>query len=294
MQVYGKIHFVDKKERLFSIVVGGNLQYFHLTNKNMRDFKNYLYKKPYVFFEASEEYSIHSNIKCQEVDHFIKVILPSRHKVDVYYDLHVIQDGVKSLINQEHNRLFLDLEFSLVSPGRYSVSEIVQYGMVLEDKDGNIIMEDASLVRPMYNNSLNKHTLSFLSRDISDFDNACSYIEFYQLLEKIIEEYNPKIYAWGRNDGLSLEKSFKLNHLHPLDIKNRYINLMQIIKNYYNYKQEMGLFNTYKEMTNGEYEEQIHDALEDAMIEREIFHLFKHEINKPLDLHIDEEMFEEE
>ena len=161
MQVYGKIHYFDKKDRLFSIVVGGNLQYFHLTNKNMRDFKNYLFKKPYVFFEASEEYSIHSNIKCQEVDHFIKVILPNRHKVDVYYDLHVIQEGVKSLINQEHYRLFLDLEFSLVSPGRHTVSEIVQYGMVLEDSEGNMIFEDASLVRPMLNSSLNKMLMSF-------------------------------------------------------------------------------------------------------------------------------------
>ena len=52
----------------------------------------------------------------------------------------------------------------------------------------------------------------------------------------------------------------------------------------------MGLFNTYKEMTNGENEEQIHDALEDAMIEREIFHLFKKEINKehePYDIDFD-------
>ena len=83
-----------------------------------------------------------------------------------------------------------------------------------------------------------------------------------------------------------------------LTTQQSYINLMQIIKNYYNYKQEMGLFNTYKEMTNGENEEQIHDALEDAiekakedgLIAREIFHLFKKEINKehePYDVDFD-------
>ena len=44
MEIYGKVHYVDKKERLFSIIVKGTLQYFHLTNKNMKDFKSYLFK----------------------------------------------------------------------------------------------------------------------------------------------------------------------------------------------------------------------------------------------------------
>jgi len=33
-------------------------------------------------------------------------------------------------------------------------------------------------------------------------------------------------------------------------------------------------------MTNAEETSQIHDALEDALIEREIFYMFKEEINK--------------
>ncbi len=279
MLVYGKVHYIDKKERLMSVVVDGSIQYFHLTNKNIKDFKAYLAKKPYVYFEAVEEFENYSNIKCQDVDHFIKIVNPTNNEMEVYYDLQVIQNGVRDVVNQEHNRLFIDLEFSLVGMNRYAVSEIVQYGIVLEDKDGNIVFEDASLVKPMRANSLNRLTLQFLSRDISDFDNACPYIEFYQLLERLIEDYNPKIIAWGRNDWLSIERSFKLNHLHPLDVRNRYMNLMQVIKNYYNYKQEMGLFNTYKEMAKIDMQEQIHDALEDAMVEREIFHLFKNEIN---------------
>ena len=42
----------------------------------------------------------------------------------------------------------------------------------------------------------------------------------------------------------------------------------------------MGLFNTYQEMTNKDMEKQSHDALEDAIVERDIFHMFKEEINK--------------
>ena len=142
-----------------------------------------------------------------------------------------------------------------------------------------MLLEESSLVRPMNKKALNIKTLLFLSRTLEDFDSACEYIEFYQLLRNIIEQYDPKIYAWGQNDILALESSFKVNHLKPLDIRNRYINLMHVMKNYYNYKQEKGLFATYQEMTNTTKTDQIHDALEDTIIEREIFHLFKKEIN---------------
>jgi inhibitor of KinA sporulation pathway (predicted exonuclease) len=243
-------------------------------------FKAYLFKKPYVFMEVEDKYVIHNYHKCREINHFIKIVQPTRKGNEIYYDISVIQEGVKSLINKPHYRLFIDLEFSLMSPLSRGVSEIVQYGFILEDENGNMIMEDSALVKPLNKKSLNIKTLLFLSRSLEDFDNACEYIEFYQLLSNIIDKYDPKIYAWGQNDILALENSFKLNHLKPLDIRNRYINLMHVIKNYYSYKQEKGLFSTYQEMTHTEETSQIHDALEDALIEREIFYMFKQEINK--------------
>lgn len=280
MQVYGRVHQIDKSEKVISIVVGEELKYYHLSNKNMKDFKMYLVREPYVFFEVKDEYEIHADIKCQVIDYFIKILVPGKKRTIVYYDMHEIQNGVKQIINRPQYRMFLDLEFTMGGPKSYSIIEIIQYGFILEDEEGKIVMQDSSLIRPMYAGALNKRTLEFLSRKEEDFKDACGYIEFYQLLERIIKEYNPKIYAWGKNDCLSLEKSFKLNHLLPLDIRNRYINLMQIIKNYYNHKQEMGLFSTYSEMKKEECKEQIHDALEDAYYEREIFHMFKDDINK--------------
>lgn len=280
MKIYGKVHQILKRERIISIVINSRLEYFHMTNRFMKDFKLYLYKKPYVFMEVSEQYVVHNYHRCREIDHFEKIVLPTRRGNEVFYDISVIQEGVKTLINRPQNRLFIDLEFSLVSPLSKGVSEIVQYGLILEDENGNVIMEDASLVKPLNKKALNIKTLLFLSRSLEDFDNACEYIEFYQLLDSIIQKYDPKIFAWGQNDILALENSFKVNHLKPLDIRNRYINLMHVIKNFYSYKQEKGLFSTYQEMTNTEETSQIHDALEDALIEREIFNIFKQEINK--------------
>ena len=279
MKVYGKVHEVLRKERMISIVINSHLEYFHMTNRNMKDFRIYLFKKPYVFIEVNDTYEVHSYHKCREIDHFIKIVLPTRKGSEIYYDISVIQDGVKELINRPQNRLFLDLEFSMGSPLYRGGNEILQYGLVLEDEEGNVILEKSDLVQPFNPKALNVKTLLFLSRSLEDFDNACSYIEFYQLLENIIEQYDPKIIAWGTNDILALESSFKINKLKPLDIRNRYINLMHVMKNYYSYKQEKGLFTTYKEMSKTEETDQIHDALEDAVIERKIFHLFKDEIN---------------
>lgn len=279
MKVYGKVHEVLRKERMISIVINSHLEYFHMTNRNMKDFRIYLFKKPYVFIEVNDTYEVHSYHKCREIDHFIKIVLPTRKGSEIYYDISVIQDGVKELINRPQNRLFLDLEFSMGSPLYRGGNEILQYGLVLEDEQGNVILEKSDLVQPFNPKALNVKTLLFLSRSLEDFDNACSYIEFYQLLENIIEQYDPKIIAWGTNDILALESSFKINKLKPLDIRNRYINLMHVMKNYYSYKQEKGLFSTYKEMSKTEETDQIHDALEDAIVERKIFHLFKDEIN---------------
>jgi hypothetical protein len=39
MRVYGKIHQVLKRERIISIVINSKLEYFHMTNKYMKDFK---------------------------------------------------------------------------------------------------------------------------------------------------------------------------------------------------------------------------------------------------------------
>lgn len=279
MKVYGKVYSVNRKERLISMIINNRLMSFHMTNKNMRDFKTYLNKLPYVFLDVQDDKVKNNNKIFYEINYFIKIVVPRVTRSDVYYDLSMIKKGVKSLLNREQTRLFLDLEFTLPNSNHH-LPEIVQYGMVVEDENNNIIFEDSSLVKPNKKSSLNKRTLKFLSLNYKDFDNACPYIEFYQILERWINEHDVKIIAWGKNDILTLEKSFKINHLKPLDIRNRYMNLMQIMKNYYNNKQEMGLFNTYQTLTNTAEVEQSHNAFEDALMLRDIFHIFKHNINE--------------
>lgn len=281
MRLYGKVYNIIKKERIFSMIVNQKLCYFHMTNKNMRDFKAYLYQEPYVFVEVEEKRVKICQIMCYEVAHFIKILLPQRKKTHVFYDLDVIRKDIKALVNKKQYRMFLDLEFSLPTNIKKHTPEIVQYGLIVEDPDHQIIFQDFALVRPIKKSSLSQRTLKFLSLEYKDFKDASSYIAFYQLLQRWIRDYDIRIIAWGRNDILTLEQSFKINHLQPLDIRKRYLNLMQIMKNYYHYRQEMGLFHTYQELSSNIIESQAHNAFEDAFVAREIFHMFRNKINHP-------------
>lgn len=279
MKIYGRVTKINVKDRIIGVLAETQLVYIHMTNRVLKEFKPYLAKKPMVILEVSEEKVVVDNISCFNLEYFTKIMIPSGKYTKVYYDINDIKNNVKSLVNSLNYKMFLDLEFSWPIPYSHMPAEIVQYGYVIEDKDGNVIEKSSSLVRPLRNTSLNKGTLEFLHHEYSDFDNACPYIEFYQLLEQKIRDYDVKIIAWGRNDIIALEQSFKINHLHPLDVRNRYINLMQVMKNYYSFKKEMGLFATYQELTHGEDQEQAHDAMEDAMIAKEIFDIFKTNIN---------------
>ena len=216
---------------------------------------------------------------------FNRIVQPSYYNRTkdriVYYDMDSIKRGVKELVNEPHKRMFIDLEFTM--PAYYQTmphtQEIIQYGIIIEDETGNIIFEDSSLVSPSKPYNLNGRTLKFLSRKRSDFNNSVNYKYFYEVLKKCMEEFEPKVYVWGRSDILAIEQSFVINKVEPIEIRKHHINLMQVMKNYYNLKDEMGLFQTYQEMSNVQMESQIHDAFEDALLTREVFRLFKDKIN---------------
>lgn len=277
MKIYGKVLETFPKQRVVKVEGNKRIFYLYMSRKLFRDFGPYFVNEPYIFVNIKETRKKYGDFYCYEINHFNKIVESNKREKKVYYNIGTIRKGVKRLITRIKYKLFLDLEFSLPSYFKtmVHVPEIVQYGMVLEDEQGNIIFEDGSLVKPTKKYALNQRTLKFLSKTRADFEHACPYIEFYRLLEKFIKENDVKIIAWGRNDILTIEQSFKLNNLKPLDIKNRYINLMQVIKNYYNSKTDFGLFNTYQKLSGADFEVQQHDALEDALMTREIFRIFK-------------------
>lgn len=283
MLLNGKVTQVYEDDRVFVLHSEENDYFIHITIKELRIYKVYLDMLPNIILETDGEKEHYLNGKLtnmHELLAFKRISVGEGSKEKVYFDQDEIQTQVKEFINGLEYKMFLDLEFSWPVPYTHMPSEIVQYGYIIVDGNDKVIEKRSSLIKPLRKSALNKKTLQFLGRKEEDFTDACSYISFYQDLAKKIDKYNIKIIAWGKNDLIALEKSFRLNHLAPLDVKSRFINIMQVMKNYYQLRKEMGLFETYKKLTNSEYHEQTHDALEDAYLAKEIFMIFKENINK--------------
>ncbi|MGD9886733.1 MAG: exonuclease domain-containing protein [Bacilli bacterium] len=282
MELYGKVITTNAKDRIIKLQCSDRICFFHMTRRQLKDYGTYFYRNPYVFIVADATKKKYGNQLCYEVGYFRKIIKGTRTHKETYFNIDVIRQGLKQLIGNTKNKLFLDLEFSL--PSYYQtmmhIPEILQYGVVVEDENNNIVFQEGSLVKPLRKFAINNRTLKFLSKTNEQFEEAKSYIEFYQLLEKLIKDYDPKVIAWGKNDILTMEQSFRLNHLKPLEVRSRYINLMQVIKNYYNTNTDLGLFSTYQEMSKEVVEQQQHDAMEDALMARNIYHLFTKIIDK--------------
>lgn len=179
--------------------------------------------------------------------------------------------------------MFLDLEFTMPpfqytkeNYGKEFVPEIIQYGIYLENREGQFLDCDSSLVKPIDQKGLNSRTYNFLHIGPNQFRKAISYREFYNNLKYYMETYNPVIYVWGKNDMSVMETSYQIHHVKSLTKRKDFINLMQVIKNYYSIKSDIGLFKAVELFENNENTEvQGHDALDDAYMTMRVFHLFK-------------------
>ena len=158
--------------------------------------------------------------------------------------------------------------------------EIIQYGFYLEDPDGSLILTEHENVLPRSKTSITDRTLDFLNLTEKDFKHAKNYNYFYKKFLDILNTYQPIVYVWGRNDIYVIDLSCEMHRRPKLLEKKQVVNLMQVIKNYYSIKSDIGLFNAYGLFGKTAPIVQDHDALNDAVATSEIFHLFLEEVRK--------------
>ena len=284
--IYGKIRSVDIKNRLISILIKNKIEYFYLSRTQMKRYDPFLTEGLYVYFRSTDSKKIHHHVVCYDIIAFIKMARRTKRKLIVYYDIDTIKEGVVNLLNQDHNRMFLDLEFTM-PPYNYNkktteksfVPEIIQYGIYIENKNSELLDCDTRLIRPIDKRGLNARTYEFLHIGPSQMRKAISFREFYLNLKYFMETYNPVIYVWGKNDMSVLDSGYKLHNLKPITKRKDFINLMQVIKNYYSIKDDIGLFKAVEWLEDKKIiDTQEHDALDDAYMTMKVFHLFKNQI----------------
>ena len=282
--IYGRIRRIDLDTRIFEIKINNKIEYFYFGRSQYKKFKPYLHEGLYVHFFCNEEKKQRGHYKTREVLSFTKLMHPTIRGINTYFDIDTIRKGVNKLLSKDAYRLFIDLEFTMPSysyvHGSGFKPEIIQFGFYLEDPDGNLILTEHENILPRSKLSITDRTLDFLNLTEKDFKHAKNYSYFYKKFLDILNTYQPIVYVWGRNDIYVIDLSCEMHRRPKLLEKKQVVNLMQVIKNYYSIKSDIGLFNAYGLFGKTAPIIQDHDALNDAVATSEIFHLFLEEVRR--------------
>lgn len=281
MRIRGPIHMIELDNRIIGIKDRNRILFFYFHNSQMNLFKRYLYQNNWVELEFSAKMVKKGDFLAYPVTIVYKIEVMNKLNHIVYYSKKSISNESYEFLNNLDYKLFLDLEMTMPSysfKGKGFRTELIQAGIYLVDKDDNMVLSYSNYVKPKLTPQISKRALDFLKITLDDFNNkAIEYEKFYNDFKKIIDEYKPAIIVYGKNDILVLNDSYDINNKESLKDKCRFINLCQLIKSFYELKNDPGLFKLYNTYY-GFVDEQIHDALGDSEATFKVFTAFKNDI----------------
>ncbi len=280
MIVNGVVRRLIKSKKKLIIKTDNQILNIFISKRLIKDFAPYLINGRFVSICVADEKIYINDSQGYRINYFIKIIKNSKYKHEVFYDISLVKQGIKELVDSFENVMFLDFEMTMVvgRPEKF-VTELVQAGLVVANKDMEIIYEYNSYIKPS-KNKINNRTLKFLGLDKETINNGLSYNEFHEQFEKIINKFNPTIVVFGRNDIKYLQHSYVVNGAKEITKRKDFVDLLQVYKNYHNIRNDIALFKLYEQMTNDEIGSQNHDAFEDAKVTYQIFKAFKDALNK--------------
>ena len=275
--IFGIIHGVIESKRIIAIKQKKRVRFYYMSKSMFKQFMQYFQSGTYIFMNIKSQERLYRNLIVQNVVAIDKLLAPNKNKPTVYYDISIIKSGIKSIINQNRYRLFIDFEMSMPPYSNYQnfVSEIIQVGYILTDELGNKIEEFSSYIKPKLVPEISIRTKKFLHIDQSDVDGGETYEFLHSNLFIIQKRFNPIVYVWGKNDLLELNKLNRIHKLNNFTKHMQFIDLLNLHKLYYGLKNDLGLFNAYNLYSDEDLTMQKHDALEDALVTKEIFYAFK-------------------
>lgn len=285
--VTGRIIHYDEEERIMVIKHENKIKNFYLQRSMINKVGKYLSPGKFIQFMAKQEPRIYRKQKVQDVEYVLRIQAIRYRKNITYYDFDHIKTGTKNVINNLTYKMFLDLEMSMhpYKVDKNFKQEIIQVGIHLVDKDNHIVYKYNQNIQPTIHKKLTKRTIKFLDITQEEIDAGITFKEFYIEFKRLVEKYDPAIIVWGRNDFLALREAYKINGLPSLHKKTRYINLLKLHKNYFNLKNDLGLFNALK-LYQEAPEKQAHNAYEDAYVTSLIFDGFKKCVNHQISVDI--------
>ena len=264
---------VDHRRKIFYLIVRGRKIGYHQTNRLAKTFMPFLRPGILVDFVVSDQQKTIGKERVQQVAYFQQIV--SLDPFYIHYDLAVLRAGMRDVLNHHKHYLFIDFEMTMpgYNPADFR-SEIIQAGYALAEANGPVRLAEGFYVLPKHDRTLTKRTRRFLKIDEETFfKEALTYDVFYRKLKDILKTYRPKLVVWGKNDLAALNDSYLLHEKKPLTQDKDFIDLLKLHKDYFNLRDDLGLFKAYKTYYQVEYD-QTHDANEDAMVTKYVFDAF--------------------
>lgn len=278
MQLSALVYSVEK-ESFFTIIIDGKKEYFYLQRHLAKNFLKYLTKGTYLTFDYQASKANHRGVSAYKVNYFIEVSLIRRNNLKrTYYSLDYIRNGIKNLVWQMKTIMFLDFEMNMqdYTPINNFEQEIIEAGLILTDENGNPYVTKHFYIKPTKYKKVTHRAMKFLHYSNAELAKAVPFKVFYNELRQLVDKYNPYVVVWGKSDVTQLKKCLSINNCPDLNL--HFINLLQLHANYDNLKDSPGLFMMWEKYNNTKLPEQTHDALEDAIVTKEVFFKFKEKI----------------
>lgn len=275
MRIYGLVKVINKQKRIYGIKTKYQIYYIYFKRSLYQTFKNYLNEGTLIDLEVMAPLT-------REKHYVYPVYYISKIKSlflnKLYYSEERNNLSLKNLFKSIKNVLILDLEMTM-PPYNYKGSftpEILEMGYVLYDNKDNLKINYNAYLKT--STKLNNRTSDFLNLEKKNYyKTSISFYKAYNELKKNLKKYKPAIIVYGKNDILTLKRTFAKYNLPNLLNYIRIINLASLISSYYHHKNELGLFNLYNLYYKKE-EEQVHDALDDAITTYHVYKAFKNDI----------------
>lgn len=274
---FGIIYNINLNKQIFTLKDKRGLKYFFVPKNIYKILKKYLYKGNFVSFIVNDNTIYKNNKEMHQVKYFREISVPSNARRIKLYSKRDNQKELNSFMNDMNNLMFIDLEMTMPDYGeRIHTTELIQASYIITDSNFNVLDKRDYHILPTICRSINRRTSDFLGINDEILNKSgVKYNDFYNVFKEDINKYLPTIVIFGKNDKKYLLSSFELNNVDSLSDKLRFVNLSQLLKNYYELPNDPGLFKMYEELYNVDLGNQKHDAYEDATITMGIYKKFK-------------------
>ncbi|MDR2828746.1 MAG: hypothetical protein LBV51_04930 [Acholeplasmatales bacterium] len=270
--IKGIIEDYNQKAQTFGVFSAGVKSYFYLRKYLVTIFGNTLKNGYLLEFEIAPTTKIIDKKTYHQVENITKIVMPPKK---VLFDVNKLLGDMLVFLKGINNFLVIDFECTMAGfKQKKFIAEIIQVGYLLTDSNGVTLKQDNMYILPKSKIVGNERIFKFISTTKDEYyGNARDYEKFYNDLKEIMETYHPKIITWGRNDKININYSYKINNVEPVTNDFDFINLLQLHKNAYGLKDDIGLYKAYCMYYENE-EVQDHNAFNDAYKTKEVLFSF--------------------